>query len=132
MDVFRPKINQFSKNFKILLEIDKTHKIHISGPKISLFRAFLVILQPILGPLFLCIKGKSHFQTYLAALKPPHNRTTEIVFNSIKRFLPLGPPPYCLKSTCQVKKWHFPLQSYKGEIQLLGHTFLHKNGHRIL
>ena len=59
MDVFPPKIEQFSIFLKILSEINKTHtNTYTSGPKISFFRAFFAISQPILGSVFLYLKYK--------------------------------------------------------------------------
>ena len=88
MNVFQPKINQFSKIFEILLEIDKTHKNIYIFPKISFilsifghFTTYFRVNFPIQN-----IKEKSHFQAYLAALKRPQNCDTSIFFNSVKRF----------------------------------------------
>ena len=47
MAVFWQKIDKFLKLVKVLLEIDKTHKNTLSGPKTANFRALLTILQPI-------------------------------------------------------------------------------------
>ena len=52
MATFWPQIDQFSKIFKIILEIDKTRKNAYLVQKSAYLEYFLAILQPILGSIF--------------------------------------------------------------------------------